>query len=96
MFTIELKYKDPPRGFGEQANKVIYLRGTREQNAKNEETGVQRQFLGTMNIDNQGFVLGNKGKCRFISGKQGNRYPLPPGRASVHIHKKKLLKVVVP
>ena len=37
----------------------------------------QRQFWGAGNIENQDFDFGEQGKCRLISGEQGNRYPHP-------------------
>ena len=38
--------RDPPRGFGEQGNKSIYFRGTREQTSKNEEKRGTKATLG--------------------------------------------------
>ena len=45
---------------GEQGNKSLKLKGT----------GEQRLFWGI-----QILILGNKGKCLFFAGVQGNSYP---------------------
>ena len=36
LFTLIGQEWGPPRGFGEQGNKAIYFRGTREQKSKTE------------------------------------------------------------
>ena len=76
----------PLRGFGEQGNKAIYFRETREQKSKTEGNRGTRAFWGvggTGNIKNQDFDFGEQGKNWFF---QGNRYPHAPGRAS-HLYK---------
>ena len=60
-------------GFGEQGNKAIYFRGTRNKSLKLKGTGEQRQFWGTGNIENQDFDFGEQGKMQIFSGEQENR-----------------------
>ena len=57
-------------GFGEQGNKAIYFRGTRNKSLKLKGTGEQRQFWGTGNIEIRILILGNKEKCRFFQGNK--------------------------
>ena len=54
---------------GEQGNKSLKLKGT----------GEQRQFLGTRNIDNRDFDLGEQGKMPISQGNKGT--VTPSGRA---------------
>ena len=57
--------------------------GTGEQRPNLRGTGEQRQYWGNMEHKKTNFrFLGNGGTSQFISGEQGNRYPLPE-RASV-------------
>ena len=56
---------------GEQGNKSLKLKGTRE----------QRQFRGTGNIANEDFDFGEQGKMPFFF--RGTREQVPPGRASL-------------
>ena len=51
----------PPRGFGEQGNKTIYFRGTREQRLKVKGTGT-KAILGNRKLKNQDFDFGEQGK----------------------------------
>ena len=60
----------PSRDFGEQVNKAIYFRGTKEKSPKLKGTGEQRQFWGTGNIENQDFNFWEQGKIRFFSWEQ--------------------------
>ena len=43
---------------------------------KRRRTGKQRQFWGPGNIKMKILILGNRVTKRFISGEQGNRYPV--------------------
>ena len=54
---------------GEQGNKSLKLKGT----------GEQRQFLGTRNIDNRDFDLGEQEKMPISQGNKGTG--TPSGRA---------------
>ena len=55
--------------FREQENKCIYFRGTMEQRSENEGNRAQRQFWGTVNIENEDFDLGQQGnKAIHFSG----------------------------
>ena len=75
----KLYFRGPPRAFGEQGNKTIYFRRTREQKSKTEGNMEQMQFWGTGNIENQDFDFGEQGKMSiFFSGNTyGNKYPSP-------------------
>ena len=71
----------PPRGFGEQGNKQIYLRGTGEQRPNFEGNRGTKTILGNREHKKTNFrFLGNRGTSQFISGEQEIRYPLgaPP------------------
>ena len=65
------------QGFRGTGEKGIYFSGTGEQMPNFEGNREQRQYWGTGNIRKQVFDLGTR---QFISGKQGNRYPLGPPR----------------
>ena len=69
--------------FDEKARPCQELLGTQEQVHLFDGTMEQksnfegsRQYWGTRNIRNIFWLWGNRGTCHFISGKQGNRYPL--------------------
>ena len=72
------EYRGPPRGFWEQGNEGIF---SGEQRSKNEGNRGTKAILGNREHRYQDFVFGEK---TFISGEQGNWYPRPPGRASIH------------
>ena len=69
---------------GEQGNKAIYFRGTREQKSKTEGNRGTKAILGNKEHRKSNIlILRNKGKCRFFfSGELGNRCPHPYGKAS--------------
>ena len=48
---------------------------------KTEGNRGTKVILGNRKHEIKILILGNKGKCRFYSGEQGNRYPA--GRASI-------------
>ena len=52
----------PPRGFGEQGNKAIYFRGTREQKSQTEGSRGTKAILGNREHRNQNFDFGEQGK----------------------------------
>ena len=88
IYFTKLYFRGPPRAFGEQGNKAIYFRRTREQKSKTEGNMEQMQFWGTGNIENQDFDFGEEGKMSiFFQGtRTGTSTPPPPhshhGRAS--------------
>ena len=52
-------FRGPPKSFGEQWNKPIYFRRTREQKSKTEGN---RETRRTGNIENEDFDFGEQGK----------------------------------
>ena len=68
-------YWGPRRSFGEQGNKAIYFRGSREQKSKTEGNKRTKAIWGNTEQD---FDFGEQGKMPIFSGEQGNRYPTPP------------------
>ena len=76
------KYRGPPRDFGEHGKQGIYFRGIGEQRPNFKGNRGTKTTLGNREHQKTNFrILGNRGTSQFISGEQGNRYPL--GRASV-------------
>ena len=70
--------KGPPRGFGEQGNKAIYVRGQENRSLKLTGTGEERQFWGTGNIEIQDFDFGEQGKMPIcFQGNKGTGAPSP-------------------
>ena len=68
---------DPPRGFGEQAKKGIYFRGTGEQGQILRGTGEQRQYWGTGNIRKPIFDFWGTGElANLFQGNKGTGTPL--------------------
>ena len=53
-------------GLGEQRNKAIYFRGTREQKSKTEGNRGTKAIRRTGNIENQIFDFGKQGKMPFF------------------------------
>ena len=81
--------RGPPRGFGEQGKRGIYFRGTGEQRSNFEGNRGTKTILGNREHKKTKFrFLGNRGTSQFISGEQGNRYPLgrPQNRNKFEIH----------
>ena len=70
-------------GVGEQRNKAIYIRGTREQKSKTEGNRGTKAILGNRENKNQDFDFGEQGKMPiFIRGTREQYPPPTPGRAS--------------
>ena len=64
-------------GFGEQLKKGIYFSGTREQMSNFEGNRGTKTILGNREHKKTNFRFwGNRETSQFISGEQGNRYPL--------------------
>ena len=67
----------PSKGFEEQGKQGIYFRGTGEQRPNFEGNRGTKTILGNRAHKKTNFrFLGNRGTSQFISGEQGNRYPL--------------------
>ena len=67
----------PSQGFWETGEKGIYFRGTGEQRPNFEGNKGTKTILGNREHKKTNFpFLGNRGTSQFISGEQGNRYPL--------------------
>ena len=65
-------FKRPSRGFGGQGKKGIYFMGTGEQRPNFDRNRGTKTILG--NLRKQ--IHDIWGTSQFISGEQGNRYPL--------------------
>ena len=71
--TPRQKYWGPPRGFGEQGNKAIYIRDTREQKSKTE--GNKCNFGNREHRKSRFRFWETRENAIFFTGEQGNRYP---------------------
>ena len=67
----------PSQGFGEQGNKAIYFRGTREQKSKTKGNRGTKAILG--NIENQDFDLVTRENADFFQANKGTGTPTPVG-----------------
>ena len=78
----------PPRGFGEQGNKAIYFRGTREQKSKTIGNRGTKAILGNREHRKSRFWFwGTRENTDFFQWNKGRGIPPPPlpphpGRAS--------------
>ena len=82
MFFSECRFYSelwgPPMGFGEQGNKAIYFRGTREQKSKTEWNRGTKAILGNReHRKSRIWFWGIRGNADFFR-EQGNRCPPPP------------------
>ena len=75
----------PSKGLGEQGKGHLF-QGNRGTNINFDGNGGTKTILGNRKQKKTNFrILGNRGKSKFISGKQGNRYP-PPWEGLVYIN----------
>ena len=83
---LQSRLERPSRGFREQGKKGIYFRETGEQRPNFEGNMGTKTILRNREYKETNFrFLGNRGTSQFILGEQGNRYPPPPGRASLEL-----------
>ena len=80
--TCTVKHWGPPRGFGEQGNKTIYFRGTREQKSKTEGNRRTNVILGNKEHRKSILILGNKGNADFFFQVNKEIGTPSPGRVS--------------
>ena len=77
-----------PGVLGNRGIRQFISGGTREQKSKTERNRGTKAILG--NREHTKFIkiliLGNKGKCQFFSGKQGNRYLHPCWEGLINLH----------
>ena len=80
------------QGYGRSGEQDHLFQGTREQKSKNEGT-ISTVFLGTGNIKNQDFDLGEQGKMLAFQGNKGTGTPTPRRASGVctvpsanHVH----------
>ena len=73
------EHRGPPRGFWEQGKRALIAGEQGNEGQILRGTGEQTQYWGTANIRKHIFDLGgggDSGTIQFISGEQGNKYPL--------------------